>query len=382
MNNSFTHFDLRMVSPPFESKATDLIIDLDYLRKNVPRGTTPSEIFFQLKDIFHMLESIGSARIEGNRTTYLEYVESKIDPQNSVPESYKEIRNMESALSFIDAHIQDYPTITRVFLSELHKIVVKDLTTEGSRNPGDYRTTAIKIAGAALITPDSVQVPAYMEELFNFIAQSTLPKYDLIKTALAHHRFAWIHPFDNGNGRTVRLLTYAMLVKQGFRVQLADRILNPTAIFCCDRKIYYDSLARADRGDDQGLLDWCTYVFEGLKREITKVDRLSNYKYVASHILIPAFNYSFERRLITEYEHKILKLAAEKNELTNSGIKKIFPDKNIPVISNMIRKLKEKGMILPQKENGRKYKIRFDNNYLLRGIIEALARNDFLPLDD
>jgi Fic family protein len=382
MNKNFIHFDLRMVSPPFDSKATDLIIDLDYLRKNVPRGTTPRDIFFQLKEIFHMLESIGSARIEGNRTTYLEYVETKIDRQNSVPEPIKEIRNMETALNFIDAHIHDYPTITRVFLSELHKIVVKDLTTEGSRNPGDYRTIAVKIAGATLITPDSAQVSAYMDELFSFIAQSTLPKYDLIKTALAHHRFAWIHPFDNGNGRTVRLLTYAMLVKQGFRVQLAERILNPTAIFCCDRKKYYDSLARADQGDDQGLLDWCTYVFDGLKREITKIDRLSDYKYVASNILIPAFNYSLERGLITENENKILKLAAESNELTNSSIQKIFPKKNISVISNMIRKLKERGMIVPQKEKGRKYRIRFDNNYLLRGIIDALARNDFLPLSE
>jgi Fic family protein len=173
-----------------------------------------------------------------------------------------------------------------------------------------------------------------------------------------------------------------MLVKQGFRVQLAERILNPTAIFCCDRKKYYDSLARADRGDDQGLLDWCAYVFDGLKREITKIDRLSNYKYVASNILIPAFNYSLERRLITEDENKILKLAAESNELTNSSIQKIFPKKNISVISNMIRKLKERGMIVPQKEKGRKYGIRFDNNYLLRGIIDALARNDFLPLSE
>lgn len=43
-----------------------------------------------------------------------------------------------------------------------------------------------------------------MEELFDFINAEDSPKYDLLKTAIAHHRFVWIHPFGNGNGRTVK----------------------------------------------------------------------------------------------------------------------------------------------------------------------------------
>ena len=49
------------------------------------------------------------------------------------------------------------------------------------------------------------------------------PKYDLLKVAIAHHRFVWVHPFSNGNGRTVRLFTYAMLVKLGFNVNGISR---------------------------------------------------------------------------------------------------------------------------------------------------------------
>jgi len=59
-----------------------------------------------------------------------------------------------------------------------------------------------------------------MEELFTFINNDDDKKYDLIKTALAHHRFVWIHPFDNGNGRTVRLFTYVLLVKLGFNINV------------------------------------------------------------------------------------------------------------------------------------------------------------------
>jgi len=39
-------------------------------------------------------------------------------------------------------------------------------------------------------------------------------------------------------------------------------------------------------------------------------------------------------------------------------------------------------MIIPEQSNSRKYIIRFDNNYLLRSIIETLGKNGFLPLYD
>jgi len=55
---SFKHFDLRLIEPSFGSTLTDLIIDLDHLRKKRLVGSTHPTVFFQLKNIFHTLESI------------------------------------------------------------------------------------------------------------------------------------------------------------------------------------------------------------------------------------------------------------------------------------------------------------------------------------
>lgn len=88
------------------------------------------------------------------------------------------------------------------------------------------------------MSPEYLLIDEYMYKLFDFINNEDGAKYDLLKIATAHHRFVWIHPFTNGNGRTVRLFTYAMLVKLGFNVS-AGRILNPTDIFCNNRKDYY-----------------------------------------------------------------------------------------------------------------------------------------------
>ncbi len=261
---------IKIVEPQFGSALTDLIIDLDHLRKKELGGTTSPDIFFQLKEIFHFLESLESARIEGNRTTVAELVERKIQDSGKVDEQLLEINNVEGAINFIDKNVGASP-INRIFISELHNLVVNRLSPakEGDISPGQYRQINVNIAKSSHTPPDYTQVPSYMEDLVEFINREDFPKYDLLKTALVHHRFLWIHPFRNGNGRTVRLLTYAMLVKQGFHVNLG-RILNPTAVFCNDRQKYYEFLSRADSGNDADLLAWCEYVLEGLKKRTHK----------------------------------------------------------------------------------------------------------------
>jgi Fic family protein len=127
-------------------------------------------------------------------------------------------------------------------------------------------------------------VPQYMAELVAFINSDDPQKYDLMKVALAHHRFAWIHPFGNGNGRVVRLLTYALLIKYGFNVRAGGRVLNPTAVFCNDRDRYYTMLGKADSGLSEGSEAWCIYVLEGMLNELRKVDRLTDIHFLIANV--------------------------------------------------------------------------------------------------
>jgi Fic family protein len=98
----FLHYELKLLEPSFGSQLTDLIIELDYLRRKPLGGSTHPKVFFQLKHIFHTLESIGSARIEGNNTTIAEYIETKLTETKKVPPGIKEIQNIEKAMAFIE----------------------------------------------------------------------------------------------------------------------------------------------------------------------------------------------------------------------------------------------------------------------------------------
>lgn len=382
MNTSHPKLDL--FYPDFASPLTDLIIELDYLRKKRLGGSTIPQIFFQLKSIFHTLESIGSARIEGNHTTIAEYIEYKIQEDTSPEMNVLEIVNMEKALNFIDENISK-THIDRDFISELHRLAVDKLPPppngEGDFTPGMYRQSPVRIKGSNHVPPPPDDVQWYMDELFDFINKEDEPKYDLLKIAISHHRFVWIHPFTNGNGRAVRLFTYAALVKAGFQVNLG-RIINPSAIFCSNRNDYYKYLAQADSGESADVLNWCQYVLSGLKSEIDKIDQLLDYKILQKDILLPAVSFATERKLITQDEFLVLKKTIEKQTVKANDLKSIFPGKHASDISHIIGKLKEKKMLCPIQENGRIYCICFQNNFLLRGFIKALGDKGFLPSNE
>ena len=375
----FVDFPLRVVTPEFTSPLTDVVMELEHLRRLQLAGDTPSAVFFQLKTIFHMLESLGSARIEGNHTTLADYVESKIDASAAPAENILEMENIECAMNYVEEAVQVDGTITEQLIRELHQMTVSGLSREGDETPGRYRSGNVKISGANHLPPDVATVPAYMQELVEFINHADAHKYDLLKMALAHHRFCWIHPFGNGNGRVVRLLSYAMMIKYGFNVQAGGRVLNPTAVFCNDRDAYYAMLSGADSGTNAGLEAWCLYVLSGIRDELQKVDTLTRYAYLKDKILEPALAHARSRKLITAQEQAVLQMAIDKRGFKAADLDGVLPGLTTRQRTYQLSRLLDAQMIRPVRKGARSYTINFTNSYLLRGVIQALEGEGFIP---
>jgi len=382
---TFNHHDLTLLNPAFDSPLVDVLTELEHLRRLQLGGTTPPEVFFQLKSIFHMLESLGSARIEGNHTTLADYVESKLEGSRQAhSDQLQEMENIEAAMSYIEESIKSGDSLTEYFIRELHAIAVKNLEREGDATPGAYRLKPVQIAQSEHLPPEFIQVPQYMQELVEFINGNDPPKYDLIKVALVHHRFGWVHPFGNGNGRVVRLLTYALLIKYGFNVKTGGRVLNPTAVFCNDRDRYYSMLACADKGSREGLETWCIYVLQGILDELRKVDQLTDFGFLSAKVLAPALAYARERELITVMEEKILHIAAKNGVAKAADLAVAMPAMTAAQRTYQIKKLVDRNMLKPIKEGARQYTIGFSGSYLIRGVVRALSNEGFIPstLDD
>jgi|TARA_B110000908_G_C10243183_1_gene447225 Fic family protein len=370
--------ELRIVSPAYDSPLTDTLFELNHLRRQSLGGTTAPWLFFQLKKVFHTLESIGSARIEGNGTTVSEYFEQKVQTNPSKSEKYSEIANVESAMEYIEENVFEGTEITHRFIRELHALVVGELTIEGDKTPGAYRTWNVEIKQSEHKPPHAIAMTDLTDELVNFINGNDHPRYDLLKIAIVHHRFTWVHPFGNGNGRVVRLLTYAMMIKFGFNVK-DGQLLNPTAVFCIDRNIYYEKLSQADSGTDDSLLGWCDYVLTGILTEVSKINKLLDFSYTSKKVLQPAIQRSLSRQHITTAEAQILTIGINQQSFNAGDLKSISIDLTSRQRTHQLAKLKKAGFIIPVTDGGKTYYVNFLNNVLMRSLIEILEHENFIP---
>lgn len=373
--------EIKIPDPSWGSDLANIILDLEKLRTKKLGGNVPPYIFFQLKEIFHILETLGSARIEGNNTTLSEYVE-KIIQDGVEDESRDEIRNLENAIDFIEENTDEHTIFNRAFISEIHKIITKNLTPppsgEGSKNPGELRSHNVKIKSSGHVPPSYFILREQFESFIDFINFAHKEQYQLLMVAVAHHRFEHIHPFDNGNGRMGRLLNYAFFIKLGFQVK-NGRIINPSSVFYTDRDKYYDMLSKADSLKEDDLLSWCEYFLLGLKNEIEKIDSLLNHEYVKKRLLLPTLQTAREAKQITEQEFKILEYLIDKDDMSMKSEELGFLGINDSKKKSIVMgKLKDKNIVVPINKGGRIYTIRFVNNYLLRGVMQALKENGFV----
>ena len=145
--------------------------------------------------------------------------------------------------------------------------------------PGEWRAQEVKVGVHEPPAADS------LVSLMNGFCESYHPKQfngdrKLIAIMAAHHRFAWVHPFLDGNGRVGRLITDAAVKASG---------LESYGVWCLSRGLankngfYKKYLALADQGrqgdydgrgqlTEKGLLAFCEYM---LDTAIDQVDYIS-----------------------------------------------------------------------------------------------------------
>lgn len=139
-----------------------------------------------------------SLAIEGN-TLNIEHVTAIINNKRIIgPE--KDIIAVKNAIEAYDSLSTLKPYSLKDFL-KAHKLLMNGLV----EHPGKLRTSQVGVMKGkevAHIAPPYKMVPSLMDDLFTYIKKDT--DLDIIKTCVFHYEVEFIHPFEDGNGRTGR----------------------------------------------------------------------------------------------------------------------------------------------------------------------------------
>lgn len=181
-----------------------------------------------------------SNSIEGNTLTLQEtqlVLQEGITIKGKSLREHFEAKNHELALQHLYRLIhEDYQLNTSDIL-DLHRYVLRSIEEDYA---GRLRTAGVRISGANFIPPNAQKVLDLLDELVEFVLQNPLQLNDIELATVFHHKFVWIHPFFDGNGRAVRLAMNLLLLKVGF---------TPAIILSTDRKKYYTALNAANNGN-------------------------------------------------------------------------------------------------------------------------------------
>jgi len=363
--------------PLFNSRITDLVMDIEYLRKKETIVTTDPFIYNQLRNIFLDLDAMGSARVDGNKTGLSKYLEAKEDDPESKGRKTVEIDKVSQTMRLLDQNIKE-TVFFQGFFTELHRMIREGITNESSRFAGKYRHTVARPDVPGNTSPAYHLVETFMDKFISYINKKESPKFDAIKSAYAHQRLLWIHPFRDANGLIARLVAYTMLRKQGFG-GVADRIVNPTFSFCWDPEKYLKLVRRADSEKEKDVFAYVEFVLEGLLNDMVRMDRLLNYDIIRDDILTPAFKHPLFDRVFGEQDRLIINMAIDKQVFQAADVRLFFPQKHPTEISKMLKWLRDKEMIIGIDENARKYAINLENKYLVKLVVGKLERAGFIP---
>lgn len=364
----------------FDSPLATAVFRVERLRTELKMiGDGDSSLHRELRELFQWMTSMMSARIEGNRTTVVDALQGAVDAQNgiAVPDGVREILLLDHASDMIDEVVDEDFVFTQHFIRALHQKAVDGLIREGDRTPGAYRTGEVRISQAQHVPPGPESIQAEMTQLVDFMNEDLPPQLQLLQVAVTHHRFVWIHPFGNGNGRVSRLLTYAMLVKLGFTSSAGFRALNPTVVFGADRQQYYDQLAGADSLSEAGLARWCRYVLEGLAEDAENIVRLSRRETVLRELYIPSVWAAQAAGAVSEGEARIVCRVAELDDARAKDLEALIPG-SPSARSHRLTALVDRGL-LRRPEGRRIYRARVFPSPLTTHVVRRLDELGMLP---
>ena len=215
--------------------------------------------------------------IEGNDLTLVQT--KKILEGEQVygkPRDIQEIINYRNVMELLDELAFKRGDYSKEILLDIHKATVEKIVS--NEKVGVLRNTQVVIKEEGtekviLKPPPFIEVPYLIDDFFTWLnSEKAREVHPILRAGIVHYTLVAIHPFVEGNGRTVRAFTQLIMMREGYDIK---RFFALEEHFDEDLADYYDALYKVDEQSpniaSRDLTPWLEYFTQTVAVELTKI---------------------------------------------------------------------------------------------------------------
>jgi len=233
---------------------------------------------FMLVNTIALQEAKTSTEIENIFTTEDELYKaiSQTKKENNINASTKEVLKYREALWAGYNYLQQNRTI------DIH--LIKNIFKQIKESNSDFRPPQAKVVikrgqsdfrpGEVIYTPPRGEdvIENLMDNLIEFLNDDEkFPSDPLLKMCIAHYQFEAIHPFQDGNGRTGRILNLLYLINKGL---LSQPTLYLSKFIIVNKEDYYYKIGAVTQRSSWE--NWITFMLEAVEKTSVLTNTLIN----------------------------------------------------------------------------------------------------------
>lgn len=233
-----------MIKVTITNDILNSIIEIELNRYKISLVELSQNVLNKLRKNSKKKSSYASNKIEGNPLSEKqveEVIESDERKHYLKPE--QEVRNYFLALNYLEDKLNNKEKLSKKIILDVQKLVEKGAPKEkiglrGPMPPGVlFAVYDSKTGNPDYIPPEYSDVPGLLDELIEYV--NTTDDHPLIVAAVVHYQLVTIHSFEDGNGRTARLLSGYIMDLNGYGF---NGIGSLEEYFAYDVDEYYDSI--------------------------------------------------------------------------------------------------------------------------------------------
>jgi len=237
----------------------------------------------------------------------------------------QEVINYRNVMKLLDELADKRGGYDTDMLLDIHKETVDKL--ESPDKVGVLRQTQVVIKEEAsgevvLEPPPAVEVPYLLKDFFEwFNASVSQEVHPIIRAGIAHYMLVTVHPFVEGNGRTVRAFASLVLMREDYDIK---RFFSLEEHFDADLASYYEAFSAVDKQGNniaaRDLTGWLEYFCEVVAIELTKIKETVRKLSVDSRMK----GRLGQQVALTERQMKMVEYLSENGSAAMSDLKQVF----------------------------------------------------------